>query len=84
MKYLLILSIALLAACGGESSEAPQELTEIEICLDQGGEWQGECAFPNEYCLIRSQCKPGAEFCPCAKWALKSDYIKNISITSCK
>lgn len=67
---LFCLLAVLLSACSGES-EDPAVITEIEICIDQGGEWQGECTFANEYCAIRVQCKPNAEFCPCDVWGIK-------------
>ncbi len=69
MKYILILSMIFISACSGRSSD--DTMTDIEICLDQGGEWQGECAFPNEYCRVRAQCKPESEFCPCIDWHAK-------------
>ena len=72
MKKLIIAMIAIaISACGGESSEDSVELAAVEICLDQGGEWQGECAFSGEYCIARAQCKPNAEFCPCVQWTIK-------------
>lgn len=57
MKYILILSTMLLASCSG--SEAPSMLTDIEICLDQGGEWQGDyCEYEDEKPVNYMFCKP--------------------------
>ena len=68
MKLLIILSVVFIVGCSGESSE---EITDIEMCLDQGGEWQGECVYANEYCMVRASCKPEATFCPCQEWGIK-------------
>lgn len=59
-----------LMSCGGDG-QSSTSAEEVEICLDQGGEWAGECAFANEYCAIRARCKPNADFCPCDTWKLK-------------
>lgn len=71
MKYLLAISVLTLCACSGEQSkEPPEQLADIEICLDQGGEWQGECVFQGEYCLFYVSCSKG-DSCPCAYWTTK-------------
>lgn len=69
MKHLIIAICIALSSCGGESNE--ETLAEIEVCLDSGGEWQGECVYSGEYCIERAQCKPGATFCPCVIWGVK-------------
>ena len=78
MKYLPIALTLTLAACGGSSnSEAPQELTDIEICLNQSGEWvDGLCRFEGEICLIKAQCKPDAEYCPCIEYGFKDQLFQ--------
>lgn len=53
MKYLLIVTLSLLTACGGST----EMLTDIEICLDQGGEWaDNQCIYDEkETCLFMSE-----------------------------
>jgi len=66
MKYILILSAILLTACGGttDSDGVPEELIDIEMCLDQGGSWTYEgCVFDDEEEFYFQTCNIGKE-CP--------------------
>lgn len=69
MKYILILSAILLSSCGGGTeTEPPEMLTDIEICLDQGGEWaDDQCVFFDEseyYETLDVMCKMNSQYCP--------------------
>jgi hypothetical protein len=67
MKILtLILLIFVISACSGNSSEA---LTDIELCLDQEGEWRdSQCVLPGEICIQPEMCRQ--YFCTdsCLTW----------------
>ena len=67
MKYLLLIILLTLSACH-DSETLPDELTDIELCMEQGGEWQGECVFEGEKCFKRAACKANGALCPCEMW----------------
>ena len=50
-----------------EIEKESENMLAIEICLDQGGEWDGAgCVYA--YCIQRRMCKQGSEICPCDRW----------------
>ena len=63
MKYLLLIILLTLSSCHDNET-----LPDIELCMAQGGEWQGECVFEGEKCLKRVSCANNGEFCPCERW----------------
>ena len=65
LKLFGLWLLSALISCGGSN-----EMTaEIEMCLDQGGEWtENGCQFEPPKCLVQAYCKVGAEECPCVLW----------------
>lgn len=64
----IILMVALIAISGCGVTITQEQNDEIILCMDLGGEWQGECVFEGEVCVVRAQCKPEAKLCSCVVW----------------
>lgn len=75
--FLSLFASFCVTGCGGsekQTSKEKIELVALEVCLDQGGEWDGSCSFGKRACAVRYWCKQESKHCGCAieEWELES------------